>query len=339
MRILENIPLAEYTTFKIGGPAKYFCAVENDEELIEAARFAKKEGLRILVLGGGSNLLVSDSGFAGLVVKNEYSGMSVNGARVRAAAGESWDELVEKAVTLGLGGIENLSAIPGTVGASPVQNIGAYGCDVSKAIVSVRALDLSDLRFKELSNAQCGFGYRDSMFKKAETKGRYAITHVEYGLKENAGVNVEYKDLRDYMAAKDIASPTPLDVRRAVIDIRWKKLPDWKLWGTAGSFFKNPTVSAGQWKELKAKYPDLPGFPEENDKNKMKLSLAWILDKICDAKNLKVGRAQVYEKHSLVFVARPGATAQEVVELSCELMRRVKEKTGIGIEAEVEWVN
>ena len=339
MKIKENVSLAKYTTFKIGGPARFFCAVNKDAELLEAVEFAKKNNLAVLVLGGGSNILVSDKGFPGLVIKNEYMGVSMEGTRVYAAAGELWDELVEKTVLLGLSGLENLSAIPGTVGATPIQNIGAYGTDVSKFIVSVRVFDLSDMSFKVLSNAQCKFEYRESMFKQPEIKNRYFVTHVEYKLQDDGSVNTEYKDIKDYFKRKGIKSPMAKDVRQAVIDVRWGKLPDWKLWGTAGSFFKNPVISLKQFNELKAKYPELPSFPDETDKNKVKVSLAWILDKICNAKDESVGKVSVFEKQALVFVARPGATAKEVVELSHRLMLMVKEKTGIDIEAEVEWVN
>ncbi len=337
MKILENIPLAEYTTFKIGGPARYFCIVKNDKDLLMAVKFAKEKKLRFMVLGGGSNLLISDAGYDGLVIKNEYMGVRFIGKRVIAAAGEMWDELIETTLTHGLSGLENLSAIPGTVGAAPVQNLGAYGVDASEKIVSVRVLDCSFMKWKKLSKADCKFDYRDSMFK--HHKGRYIVTEVEFELSDKGEVNIGYKDIRDYFDQKGITKATPAEVRQAVIDARWGKLPDWKMWGTAGSFFKNPMISLHDFNELKKKYPELPGFAEANDKNRVKVSLAWILDKVCHAKDVAVGKASIYEKHALVFIARPGATADEVVKLSHKLMLLVKEKTGIDIEAEVEWVN
>ncbi|MGC9605535.1 MAG: UDP-N-acetylmuramate dehydrogenase [Minisyncoccia bacterium] len=337
----ENVPLAEHTTFKIGGPARFFCRPRSEDELVEAVRFAEDRKLRLFVLGGGSNVLISDEGFPGLVVKIELLGVEYkeggDSTEVSAAAGEMWDGLVAKTVERGLYGLENLSAIPGTVGAAPVQNIGAYGSEAADSIVSVRALDRKAMKYVVLSNADCRFGYRDSIFKK--DKDRYVISRVIFRLSNDGRVNIGYKDLAERFKQTETGAlpPTLAEVRDAVIDIRWNKLPDWKLWGTAGSFFKNPIVDKDKWDELKAAYPDLPGFPEPD--GRVKVSLGWILDKLCGAKSLCVGGARVYEKQALVVVAKPGATAAEVVDLSRELMKRVKGKTGIEVSAEVEWVN
>ncbi len=391
MLIKENIQLAEFTTFKIGGSAAFFCRASNEDELIEAVSFAKKKELPIFVLGGGSNVLISDKGFQGLVIKMEIAGIkgqtvipakagiqgqtaeiessdtldsrmrgNDNTVTITVGAGELWDGLVDWAVERGLYGIENLSAIPGTVGATPVQNIGAYGAEAAHTISSVRALDTRSMEFVELSNADCGFAYRDSLFKRE--RGRYIITRVDFSLSKNGNVNIDYKDLQDYFVGKKTIKgrsvakqpainptaqsanpahqsmrPTLKQVREAVIDVRSRKLPDWKLWGTAGSFFKNPIIDADRFKFLKAKYPDLPGFPEPD--GRVKVSLGWVLDKVCDVKGLKMGKACVYEKQALVLVAVPGASAAEVVSLSQELMRRVKDKTDLDIEGEVDWVN
>ena len=335
MKIERDIPLAQYTTFKIGGPARYFCEVKTEDELIQAVTYARSEKLHLFILGGGSNILVRDKGFDGFVLKVCLEGITYDGENVRAAAGENWDELVDETVSKGLYGLENLSAIPGTVGAAPVQNIGAYGAEASHTITSVRALDLSTMKFVELSNADCKFSYRDSLFK--HEKGRYIITRVDFKLSKKGTVNTSYKEVRDYLAKNNIKNPTPEDIRHAVIEIRWGKLPDWKLWGTAGSFFKNPIVTADHFSELKKKYPDLPGFPEED--GKIKVSLGWILDKVCNVKGMCVGNVCTYEKQALVLVAKPGATSEEVVKLAHDLMDMVKEKTGIQIEGEVEWVN
>lgn len=341
MTIQEHISLASYTTFNVGGPARFFCVVKNEAELIEAVTFARERDLGIFVLGGGSNILMSDEGFGGLVIKIEIMGIreeiheGTGTQLIRVSAGEQWDSFVAYAVDRGLYGLENLSAIPGTVGAAPVQNIGAYGTEVSHTIVSVRALDMRTTQFVELDNASCQFAYRDSLFKKE--KGRYIITGVVFGLHADGSVNTDYKDVADYMAAKNITAPTLTQVREAIIDIRWNKLPDWKLWGTAGSFFKNPVVAADVFEKLAARYPGLPGFPESD--GRVKISLGWVLDKICNVRGLCKGNACVYEKQALVLVTKPGATAHEVVDLAHELMRRVKEKTGVTIEGEVEWVN
>jgi len=378
MNIQENVSIAPYTTLKIGGPARFFCSVKSEEELVEAVKFAKEKNVRIFVIGGGSNLLISDQGFNGLIIRCEIKGKEFisrplggrdssrfplagfeggsyspqkdvarhdrqaqqaganddsNSVIVVAASGEDWESLVKEAVERGLYGFESLSAIPGTVGASPVQNIGAYGVDVSSTILAVRVLDTSDMQFKELSNADCKFGYRDSVFK--HEKGRYIVTRVTYKLAKTGKPNLDYRDVREYFASRNNSDPTLKEVRDAVIEIRAKKLPDWKHWGTAGSFFKNPIISPDKFNELKKQYKDLPGYPEPD--GRVKVSLGWILDKICSAKGLTVGNVGTYEKQALVLVTKPGATATEVINFSNELMRRVKEKTGIVIEGEVEW--
>lgn len=341
MKITENIALAPYTTFKIGGPAKFFCAAKSENELLEAVSFAKERKLKFFVLGGGSNILISDDGFNGLIVKNEIMGVKVIGGergvsnifRAEAGAGEIWDGFVAWSVGNNLYGLENLSSIPGTVGAAPVQNIGAYGSEVAEIVGSVRALDASNMVFADLSNEQCRFGYRDSVFKRE--KGRYIITKVCFNLKRDGQVNIKYKDLNDYFSGQKI--PTLKEVRDAVMKIRARKLPDWKEWGTAGSFFKNPVILPEEFRALRERYPGLPGFPE--DDGKIKVSLGWVLDIICGAKGLCKGKVCVYEKQALVLVASSGATAEEVVALSRELMKRVKDRTNIEIEAEVEWVN
>ncbi|MFA6294935.1 MAG: UDP-N-acetylmuramate dehydrogenase [Candidatus Paceibacterota bacterium] len=340
MIIQENISLAQYTTFRIGGPARYFCVVTNEDELAEAVTFAKDKKLNILVIGGGSNLLISDGGFNGLVIKIEIKGVKEHGMQdmdyelITAGAGEDWDELVEKLVNKSLYGLENLSSIPGTVGASPVQNIGAYGVEVSSVISSVHALDKKTMKFVELSNTDCHFSYRNSLFK--EEKGRFIITGVTYKLSRKGGVNIEYRDLKEYFGNKVTDSPSPIEVRQAIVEIRKNKLPDWRKFGTAGSFFKNPIITIEQFEQLKGKYPEIPGYLEAD--GRVKISLGWVLDKLCDVKGFTIGNVGTYEKQALVIVAKSGATASEVLAFSNELIHRVKDKTGIDIEGEVEWV-
>jgi UDP-N-acetylmuramate dehydrogenase len=341
MKLEENIPLAHYTTFKIGGPARFFCIARSAAEVVEALAFAHKENRRHLVLGGGSNILISDAGFSGVVIKNEIMGKALvplneREYRLSVGAGETWDEIVQLAVDNGLYGIENLSAIPGTVGATPVQNIGAYGVEIADSILAVRAVDTKTLQYVNFSAKECKFGYRDSLFK--HKKGRYVILQVDLRLKKHGKVNVEYKDLKEYFAKKAIAKPTLQQVRDAVIDIRWKKLPDWKLWGTAGSFFKNPVISKTRFDKLKAQHPALPGFPEPGGK-RVKVPLGWILDHICNVKGTMVGNVGSYENQALVIVTKPGATAAQVVARTKEIAELVEKMTTIKIEAEVEWVN
>ncbi|MBP6858723.1 MAG: UDP-N-acetylmuramate dehydrogenase [Candidatus Pacebacteria bacterium] len=346
LTIHEQVSLAPHTTFKIGGPARFFCIIRNEADLVQAVAFANECKASLFVLGGGSNVLMSDKGFDGVVIKMEIEGVQKiqnpkskiqndSSTIVSAGAGVQWDTLVEYVVEWGLYGLENLSAIPGTVGAAPVQNIGAYGVEVAGTVQSVRAYDLKTSAFVELSNADCHFSYRDSIFKKE--KGRYIITRVDFSLKKDGAVNLEYKDVKEYFSQKDIANPSLKEVRDAVIDIRWNKLPDWKLWGTAGSFFKNPIICTEHYQGLKKVYPDLPGYPEGD--GVVKVPLGWILDRICNLKGACIGNVCVYEKQALVLVAKSGATSEEVVKLAHTIIDTVKEKTGIDIEGEVEWVN
>jgi UDP-N-acetylmuramate dehydrogenase len=334
MNIQENVSLAKYTTFKVGGPAKFFCLIKKEDELLEAVKFAEENNLPIFVIGGGSNLLISDSGYSGLVIKLDIRGIIFDSNKVIACAGEDWDDFVQETLNKGFNGLENLSAIPGTVGAAPVQNIGAYGVEVSEIIEEVRVFDTKNHNFISISNKDCQFAYRDSVFKNQ--KGHFIVVSVTFNLKKDGKVNISYKDLGEYFDKKKI-SPNPREVREAVIEIRNNKLPDWKKWGTAGSFFKNPIIGIQKYVDLKQHYPDLPGFPDCD--GNIKVSLAWILDKVCNAKDLAVGNAFVYEKQALVLVAKPGASASDILELSRKIQDLVKEKTGIVIEAEVEWVN
>ncbi len=340
MTIQENIPLAQYTTFKIGGSARFFCLVTNTDELEQAVTFAKEKAVPFFVLGGGSNLLISDEGFPGLVIKMEIKEKKITNDQknITVGAGEMWDDFVEWTLEQGFNGLENLSAIPGTVGAAPVQNIGAYGAEVSQFISIVRAFDTQTMSTIELSARDCHFGYRNSLFK--HEKGRYIVTYVDFALKKDGKVNVEYRDLKNYFNNQVTITNnqiTPTQVREAVIDIRWNKLPDWNKWGTAGSFFKNPVVTQEKFDELKVKYPSMPSFPEAS--GSIKIPLGWILDNVCHLKGVMTGGVGTYEKQALVIVTKPGAKAQEVVHFTHDLMKQVKEATGITIEAEVEWVN
>jgi UDP-N-acetylmuramate dehydrogenase len=338
MQIIENKKIDQYTTFKIGGPARYFVITKSEQDIIDAVNFCKNKNLKFFVLGGGSNILVSDNGFDGLVIKIELKGVEYDHVlnRVNVQAGEVWDDFVADSLINGFNGLENLSSIPGTVGASPVQNIGAYGVEVGDLIHEVRVFDTKDSSFKIFSQSDCLFSYRESLFKKE--KGRYIITSVTFSLKRDSTINISYKDIQNYITQSNLVAENlkPQDVRDIVIKIRSNKLPDWKKWGTAGSFFKNPIISKFDFENLKKKYPELPGFA---DGDMVKVSLAWILDNICNARGLCEGNACVYEKHALVLVSKSGATSEEVVSLAHKLIDSVKEKTGISIEGEVEWVN
>ncbi|KKW09512.1 MAG: UDP-N-acetylenolpyruvoylglucosamine reductase [Candidatus Kaiserbacteria bacterium GW2011_GWA2_49_19] len=341
----ENIPLSEHTTFKLGGRARYFFRVHSIKETREALDFARENSLPFFVLGGGSNLLVSENGFSGVIIKNEILGLSfkeeAGGTLVTAGAGENWDNFVSECVSLGLYGLENLSGIPGTVGAAPVQNIGAYGVEAKDSIVSVETLEADTDAVRNFSAAECGFGYRDSFFKTAEGKS-YIITGVTFRLKENGVSNLGYKDLKNYFGAvKAALTPSLSDVRKAVLEIRSKKFPDLKTTGTAGSFFKNPIIPQAQFDELKKRFPDLPGFPLQTTNYKLqtiKIPLAWILDNILHLKGFMDGPVGLHEAQPLVIVHTGGGNAEDVRRLAKDVASKIKDATGVEVSWEVEYL-
>lgn len=341
LNIQENIPLKSYTTFKIGGPARYFVAVKNVAELREAINFSKEKRISFFVLGGGANILVSDAGYPGLVIKNEIKNKvcldTLPGASlVIFGAGEDWDQVVDYTISKNLYGLENLSGIPGTVGASPVQNIGAYGQEVKNVICSLKALDSETLEEEIFNNEDCYFSYRDSIFKRGENK-RYIITEVSFVLKREAQVNIGYKDLQLFFLGKGIVKPSLKEVREAVLEIRSNKFPDLKTTGLAGSFFKNLIIFQAEFIKLKGQYPNIPGFAEPNDK--VKVPLAWILDNICNLKGYKENKVGLYEKQPIILVNFGEATEKEVSKFAEKIFAKVKEKINLDIEWEVEKIN
>ncbi|MEX0933724.1 MAG: UDP-N-acetylmuramate dehydrogenase [Candidatus Paceibacterota bacterium] len=351
MFIKENVPLKDFTTMRVGGPARFFVAIESLEELKNAIVFARKKNLPIFILGGGSNIIVSDEGFAGVVIKMEIRGIEIqnyelrikNKVLVTAGAGEDWDNFVGHTVSKNLYGIENLSYIPGTVGATPIQNVGAYGTEVSKTIKEVHVFDIERMKEKVFSNKDCGFSYRDSIFKKKENN-HLVVTHVTFLLKEDGNVNIEYKDVREYfglgseLRIKNYELEiTARDVREAVIAIRKRKLPDPHHIGTVGSYFKNPVLIKEQALKLKRQYPDMPMYPMEN--YGVKVPLAWILDHVCGLKGAQEGVVGLYENQPLALVHFGGGSTKGLLFFAEKVKCVVKEKTGIEIEEEVVMVS
>ncbi len=336
MQVQQHIALAPYTTFKIGGPARYFVVAETIEDVKQSLDFARDQNLATLILGGGSNVLISDQGFDGLVIKIEIkNGFTVDKISVAASAGESWDELVEFCVGHDLWGIENLSGIPGTVGGAIVQNIGAYGAALSQVLTLVAVYDTRDEEVKMLSVAECKFGYRGSIFKEEE--GRYIILAATFRLSSSPTPNVSYKDLQ---ARFNDSSIDIKAIRAAVLEIRKAKFPDLSVEGTAGSFFKNPIVPLAEAKALQEKYPDLPLFemPETTD---IKVPLGWFLDYkhgVIDLRDVRVGGARMFEKQFLVLVAERNTSARDVKELVNTVQKKVFEELKIKIEPEVKIV-
>ena len=337
LSIQKNVPLYQYTTLRVGGGADSFVEVTSVEELKKAASFATQNSLPLLVIGGGSNVLISDAGFRGLVVLmnikgREYKDGAGTKCQLRLGAGEVFDDVVAQTTEKKLWGLENLSSIPGSVGATPVQNVGAYGVEVSSLIISVEAINTKTLEEKVFTNDECHFLYRDSFFKTAAGQ-EWVITSVTYTLSTEPNPQLTYADLATLQNSKELV---PSDVRLAVEKIRTQKFPNWKMVGTAGSFFKNPIITTEHYNDLKQVYKELPGYAQAD--NMMKVSLGYILDKICGLKGYCEGNVCLYEKQALVLIAKEGATASEIEKFSNSIKEKVFAKTKIKIDCEVSFL-
>ncbi len=332
MKIQENISLARYTTFKIGGLAKYFVVVKTVSDLIKAVNFAKQNSLPLFILGGGSNLLVSDNGFLGLVVKMEIKGIDFierkNETDIIAGAGEVWDNLVKKTVEKNLIGLENLSLIPGTVGASVVQNIGAFGTEIKDVVLEVEALDKKSLTIKKINNLQCNFGYRESLFKKTQGKN-LIVTKVIYRLKKNNKLNYNYYEIENKLKGKNI---TVKNVRSTIIQIRKERYPFSKKIGSAGCFFKNPIISQTKFRKVKKLYPKMPYYMANN--NNIKIPIAWFIEEF-GWKGYCESNVGVYKKHSLILVNYGKGTSREIKKIANKISKDIFLKTNLNILPEV----
>ena len=328
----SDFSLLQYNTFGIDEHANFFFSFSDKQELAEFLKNEFRKDLPYFVLGGGSNVLLTKP-FEGTVIHPENKGISVieeqdNDVFVSVAAGEVWDDFVQWAVSNNLHGVENLSYIPGCVGASPVQNIGAYGSEAKDAIYRVVCMAVEDQKERIFSNEECKFGYRDSVFKHEEA-GKYIVTEVVFKLQKNAPFNLGYGSLRNNI---DESTATLQSVRDAVIAIRKDKLPDPKEIGSAGSFFKNPVVPTEQAENLKQSFPDMVTYPAPNGKTK--IAAGWLIDSL-GLKGFKIGGAQVHPKQALVLTNIGGATASDVTTLASHVKNKVGETYGLTIEPEV----
>jgi len=339
------VPFSEYTdardhcTFRIGGKFRYFTEIRDKEELPAALDFSGKKGLPFLVFGEGSNLIFGDGILNILAAKMSIKGIEITGedddsADVTAGAGVIWDELVEHAIRAGYSGLEALSAIPGSVGASPVQNVGAYGSEAGDTIRSVEVFDRTDGRIKTLSHAGCRFGYRDSLFKR-EGKGRYIITGVTFRLSKQPPRIPHYPDIMEYFRERDQATPTLSEIRDVITKIRWSKLPDPAVLPNAGSFFKNHVAENRMVLRLKEAYPDVRIFPVDEDHSK--IPAGWLIEK-SGLKGKSFGSISVYEKNALVLVNKGGATSADLKEAGNFIVNTVRAKFGITLEQEPDEV-
>ncbi len=307
-----------------------FVEYETVEEAQHIARMLRESATPYIIIGGGSNLLLTKD-FDGIVVHSALKGYAIDGDRMACGSGMVWDDIVAISLNVGLYGAENLSLIPGDVGASAVQNIGAYGVEAQDLIRQVEAVEISTGRLQVIDAADCQYDYRQSRFKQA-WKNCYLITRVTYQFSKTFVPKLDYGNIRSELARKGIAEPTAQQLRETIIDIRRAKLPDPAVEGNAGSFFMNPIVSRGKYEQLASQYEGMPHY--EVDADRVKIPAGWMIDQ-CGWKGKSLGRAGVHDKQALVLVNRGGATGSEIVTL-CETIRRdVNDKFGIDIHPEV----
>ena len=341
IRIEENVPLAPLTTLKIGGAARFFVRAETEDHITEAFNFAEENGFELFILGGGSNILIADNGFDGLVLQIALKGISVAGNLVTAQAGEDWDEFCRFCVENNLAGIECLSGIPGFVGGTPVQNVGAYGQEVSETVVSVRVFDRKSRELLELTNADCKFGYRTSIFNTTD-KNRFIVLSVRYELKPDGEPKIVYKDLREAFGEH---KPDLIETRETVRKIRAEKAMLVRQGGSdsnsAGSFFKNPIMTKEKFVQIveiakNSGVENVPSFSIAD--NSVKIPAAWLIEQGGFYKGYRKGNAGLSTKHTLAIINRGGAAAKDVLELKDEIQSKVKEKFGVELVPEPVFV-
>ncbi len=332
--IKEKIAIEALNTFGIKAKAKYFTEITSEREAKALAQDEIRNYSKHLILGGGSNVLFTDD-FSGLVIHQKIKGKEIveedkKKCLLKVGAGEDWPAFVDYCVDRDWGGIENLALIPGQVGAAPVQNIGAYGCEVKDVIDTVEAIDLKTGKKRIFSNKECEFGYRDSIFKK-ELKDRYLITAVNFVFYKNADLHLDYGSIRDVLKQMNPAKVTYKTVAEAVKKIRRQKLPDVEETGSAGSFFKNPVLDGEQFEFLKAENTDMPFFKTEEG---YKIPAGWLIDQ-CGWKGYREGNYGVYPRQALVLVNYGGASGKEIADLAWRIRDDVEKHFGIRLQPEV----
>jgi UDP-N-acetylmuramate dehydrogenase len=335
MTIQKNISLKNLNTFKIDAYCDYFARVSNNDDFHELTATSEFLRSKKIILGGGSNMLFTKN-FDGMVIKNEYAGINIIGEDedvvfVKAGGGVVWDDLVSFSVRKNLGGIENLALIPGTAGAAPVQNIGAYGQELKDSFFSLEALNLETGNEIFLKKADCKFGYRTSIFKN-ELKNKTIVTHIILRLKKNPIPDVTYGGLKRELNYTDRSTYTIAEISDAIRKIREQKLPDPAVIGSAGSFFKNPEIKELQYLKLKEIFSDMPGYKTES--GLVKIPAGWLIEQT-GWKGKEIGNVATYSKQALVIINKGSATGSEVLEFSEKIKRSVIEKYGIALEKEV----
>jgi len=333
-RVLEKFPLKDLNTFGVEAYARWFTEIKTEDDLAELFADERWKDIPKLVLGGGSNILITKD-FDGLVIKigihgleNEVAGEKVN---ITAGAGEIWNDLVIYSVERGFAGIENLSLIPGSVGAAPIQNIGAYGVELKDVFLHCRAFEIATGMVRHFNNEDCKFSYRDSIFKNT-LKGKYIITGVAFELSTIPNLHTEYGAIKQELGNRGIDQPTIKDISEAVSYIRVSKLPDPSTIGNAGSFFKNPVITVDKFRHLQSAFPDIVYFPEKN--GMQKISAGWMIEK-CGWKGRIVGETGTWKNQALVIVNHGKATGSDIYDLSSSIISDVKKHFDITLEREV----
>lgn len=333
IKIQEHVELKELTTMRVGGNARFFVQISSIPQLVETVMWIRENEVPYFVLGGGSNMLVSDDGFKGIVIKIEIQGLLFeeheHETHAIISAGEVWSDFVRTVVSRELWGVENLALIPGSVGGAFVQNIGAYGVEVRERVLWVEAFDMSTMSVRRYVNTECCFGYRESIFKSNKNlvviRGAIKLSHTPHK-------HIEYEDLKIFFEEQNIHNPTVKEIHDAVVSIRTKKMPQKPL-GTAGSFFKNPVISHSQYVLLLEKFPNVKSYVV--DDNNVKISAAFLLDKIGGWKGFRRGDVGVHEKQSLILINYGNAKADEIISLATEMKNDIYKKTKINLEEEV----
>ena len=336
--VLRNVSLRPFNTFGLEAEAAFFCRADTVQGAREALLFARQQGLETLILGGGSNILFTRD-FPGLVLRVDCRGYrllgeTVSTVRIRAGAGQPWHGFVMACLENGWYGLENLSLIPGTTGAAPMQNIGAYGVEVRELIDRVHYLDLDTLKEESLSAEECAFGYRDSVFK-TRLRGKILIWSVDFLLSRQPAVRTGYGDIQRVLAERGISAPSPRDVSDAVVAIRTAKLPDPAITGNAGSFFKNPVISEEHCRQLSARYPGMPFYPA--GPGLVKVPAGWLIEQ-AGWKGHNRGTHGVHDRQALVLVNYGGATGDQILLLSRDIQADIQARYGIQLQAEVNVV-
>lgn len=330
-----NIPLKNYTTMRLGGNARFMTDAHTADDVAAICRNARQQNIPVFVLGGGSNIIVRDDGFDGIVLRNRIPGFTViaddaGWMQIKIGAGENWDEIVKRTVDMNLSGIEAMSAIPGTAGAAPVQNVGAYGQEIADSLVSLEAYDIQTDTFVALASADCGFSYRYSIFR-GEAAGRYVIISITLQLSKNAPQPPFYAAIQKYFDEHDITLYTPQVIRDTVTAIRRDKLPDPAQFPNTGSFFKNAIVEAWQLNDLRKDYPDIPTYDMPD--GRFKVPTGWLIEQT-GLKGQTLHGMRIHDKNALVLINASATSYGDLAAARDEIIGAVRDKFRIAIEQE-----